>query len=95
MSSLTLAGHSVLAWNRQLKQHIGVGPWDNGYEDNRIFNNGPSFAYSLPVHPVHTRRDRVASLPPLVWRGHTKSTATRSGPGPDLAMWLESRRLAD
>ena len=23
---------------------------------------GPSFAYSLPVHPVHTRRDRVASL---------------------------------
>ena len=23
-------GHSVLAWNRQLKQHIGVGPWDNG-----------------------------------------------------------------
>ena len=33
-------GHSVLAWNRQLKQHIGVGPWDNGYEDNRIFNNG-------------------------------------------------------
>eukprot|EP00947_MAST-08B_sp_MAST-8B-sp1_P005461 g5461.t1 len=35
-------GHSVLAWNRALKKHIGVGPWDNGYEDNRIFNNGLS-----------------------------------------------------
>jgi hypothetical protein len=35
-------GHSVLAWNRERKQHIGVGPWDNGYEDNRIFNNGLS-----------------------------------------------------
>ena len=23
---------------------------------------GPSFAYSLPVHPFHARRDRVASL---------------------------------
>ena len=27
-------------------------------------DGGPSFAYSLPMHPVHTRRDRVASLPP-------------------------------
>ena len=25
-------------------------------------NAGPSFAYSLPVHSFHTRRDRVASL---------------------------------
>ena len=31
-----------MAWNRQLKKRIGVGPWDNGYDDNRIFNNGPS-----------------------------------------------------
>ena len=23
-------GHSVLAWNRELKKHIGVGPYDNG-----------------------------------------------------------------
>lgn len=35
-------GHSVLAWNRERKMHIGVGAWDNGYEDNRIFNNGLS-----------------------------------------------------
>lgn len=35
-------GHSVLAWNRGTKQHIGVGAYDNGYEDNRIFNNGLS-----------------------------------------------------
>ena len=25
----------------------------------------------------------------LVWRGHTKSTTARSGPGPNLAVWLE------
>ena len=25
----------------------------------------------------------------LVWRGHTKSTTARSGPGPGLVMWLE------
>ena len=31
----------------------------------------------------------VVATVPLVWRGHTKSTAARSGPGPDLAMWLE------
>ena len=24
--------------------------------------SGPSFAYSLPVHSFHTRKDRVASL---------------------------------
>lgn len=43
-------GHSVLAWNRQLKQHIGVGPWDNGYEDNRIFNNGLSDEAGAGTH---------------------------------------------
>ena len=31
----------------------------------------------------------IVATVPLVWRGHTKSTAARSGPGPDLAMWLE------
>merc|ERR1711957_370321 len=35
-------GNSVFPWNRQLKKHIGVGAYDNGYEDNRIFNNGLS-----------------------------------------------------
>ena len=53
---------------------------------------GPSFAYSLPVHSFHTRRDRVASLRPCRlhhWRGHTKSLATRARPSPDLAVWLE------
>lgn len=43
-------GHSVLAWNRQLKKHIGVGPWDNGYEDNRIFNNGLSDEAGAGTH---------------------------------------------
>jgi hypothetical protein len=40
----------VLAWNRQLKKHIGVGPWDNGYEDNRIFNNGLSDEAGAGMH---------------------------------------------
>ena len=31
----------------------------------------------------------VVATVPLVWRGHTKRTTARSGPGPDLAMWLE------
>ena len=48
---------------------------------------GPSFAYSLPVHSFHARRDRVASL--FAWRGHTKRLTTRARPSPDLAVWLE------
>lgn len=32
----------VLGYNRQLKLHVGVGPWDGGYEDNRVYNNGLS-----------------------------------------------------
>ena len=43
-------GHSVLAWNRETQQHIGVGPWDNGYEDNRIFNNGLSDEAGAGTH---------------------------------------------
>ena len=43
-------GHCVLAWNRQLKKHIGVGEWDNGYEDNRIFNNGLSDEAGAGTH---------------------------------------------
>lgn len=35
-------GNSVLGWNRELNMHIGVPPEQNGYEDNRIFNNGLS-----------------------------------------------------
>ena len=52
---------------------------------------GPFFAYSLPVHSFYTRRDRVASLTTcrLQWRGHTKSLTTRARPSPDLAVWLE------
>ena len=52
---------------------------------------GPSFAYSLPLHAFHTRRDRVASLTTccFAWRGHTKRLATRARPSPDLAVWLE------
>ena len=31
---------------------------------------------------------------PFAWRGHTKSTTARSGPDPDLAVWLESTQAA-
>ena len=43
-------GSSVLAYNRWLKKHIGVGPWDGGYEDNRIFNNGLSDEAGAGAH---------------------------------------------
>ena len=36
-------GSSVLAYNRLLRKHIGVGPWDGGYEDNRIFVRAAAF----------------------------------------------------
>ena len=51
---------------------------------------GPSFAYSLPVHSLHTRRDRVASLPPCRLHGAAiqKSLTTRARLSPDLAVWL-------
>ena len=52
---------------------------------------GPSFAYSVPMHPVpHAQGSSgVVTTVPLVWRGHTKSPTARSGPSHDLAMWLE------
>ena len=54
-------------------------------------DHGPSFAYSLPMHAFHTRRDRVASFDnmPFAWRGHTKSLATRARLSPALVVWLE------
>jgi hypothetical protein len=62
-------GNSVFPWNRELNMHIGVGPWDNGYEDNRIYNNGLSdeagaganvgFAAKVSMAPV---ADEVAVL---------------------------------
>ena len=43
---------------------------------------GPSFAYSLPVHSLHTRRDRVASLktcrlqfPPCARTSHAQGSS--------------------
>ena len=52
---------------------------------------GPSSAYSLPVHSFHTRRDRVASLKTCRLHGAAiqKSLTTRARPSPDLAVWLE------
>ena len=59
---------------------------DLGYGDLQC--NGPSFAYSLPVH---THRDRVASFTTCRLHGAAiqKSPATRARPSPDLAVWLE------
>ena len=47
---------------------------------------GPSFAYSLPMHPVHTRRDRVASLPPCRLYGAAIPRAPPLGPGRALTL---------
>ena len=53
--------------------------------------DGPSFAYSLPVHSFHTRRDRVASFTTCRLHGAAiqKSLTTRARPCPDLVIWLE------
>ena len=46
----------------------------------------PSFAYSLPMHPVHTRMDRVASLPPCRLYGAVIPRAPPLGPGRALTL---------
>ena len=55
---------------------------------------GPSFAYSLPVHPAHTRRDRLASLPPCCLYGAVIPRAPPLGPGRALTLpcgWNRAR----
>ena len=47
---------------------------------------GPSFAYSLPMHSVHTRRDRVASLPPCRLHDAAIQRASPLGPGRALTL---------
>ena len=42
---------------------------------------GPSFAYSLPVHSLHTRRDRVASSKTCRLHGAAIQSASPLGPG--------------
>ena len=56
-----------------------------------IVDRHRSFAYSLPVHSFHTRRDRVASLTTCRLHGAAKkkSLTTRARPSPDLAVWPE------
>ena len=56
-----------------------------------VWGTGPSFAYSPPCALIsHAQRSSgVVDGIPLAWRGHTKSTTARSGPSPDLAVWLE------
>ena len=63
---------------------------------------GPSFAYSLPVHYFHTRRDRVASLPPCRLYDAAMQRAPPLGPGRaltspcrwDITGRASARRLA-
>ena len=47
---------------------------------------GPSFAYSLAMQPVHTHRDRVASLPPCCLYGAVIPIAPPLGPGRALTL---------
>ena len=48
--------------------------------------HGPSFAYSFPMHPVHTCRDRVASLPPCRLYGAVIPIAPPLGLGRALTL---------
>ena len=48
--------------------------------------SGPSFAYSLPVHSFHTRRDRVASLKTCRLYGAAIQRASPLGPGRALTL---------
>ena len=52
----------------------------------RAMELGPSFAYSLPVHSFHTRRDRVASLTPCRLHGAATQRASPLGPGRALTL---------
>ena len=56
-------------------------PWDLV-----IRHLGPSFAYSLPVHSFHTRRDRVASLKTCRLHGAAIQRASPLGPGRALTL---------
>ena len=47
---------------------------------------GPSFAYSLPVHSFHTRRDRVASLTTCRLHGAATQRASPLGSGRTLTL---------
>ena len=53
---------------------------------NDCLNRGPSFAYSLPVHSFHTRRDRVASLTTCRLHGAAIQRASPLGPGRALTL---------
>ena len=64
--------------------------------------SGPSFAYSLPVHSFHTRRDRVASLTTCRLHGAAIQRASPLGPGRALTLpcgWnnagMEGQTLAE
>ena len=55
-------------------------------EGKVITMNGPSFAYSLPVHSFHTRRDRVASLRTCRLHGAAIQRTSPLGPGRALTL---------
>ena len=62
-------GNALLGWNRELKMRVGVPAEQNGYEDNRIFNNGlsdeagagPSVGFAAKVSGAPTQEE-VAKL---------------------------------
>ena len=68
-----------------------IANWDGADFDDSKWAAGPSFAYSLTVHSLHTHRDRVASLKTCRLHGAAiqKSLTTRARPSPDLVVRLE------
>ena len=72
-------------------------PWMDFITQNLIYPPGVWFGFNARPSPIPSHAPSshaqgssgVVATVLLVWRGHTKSTTARSGPGPDLAMWLE------
>ena len=56
------------------------------YPDLYFVDVGPFFAYSLPVHSFHTRRDRLAALTACRLHGAAIHRASPLGPGRTLTL---------
>ena len=74
------------SFNQYLIAYLGENTLAKGAGITWTNSSGPSFAYSLPMHPVHTRRDRVASLPPCCLYGAAIQRASPLGPGRALTL---------
>ena len=74
-------------WNNQVWHAAQHAASDFTTVSDIVFDIfGPSFAYSLPVHSFHTRRDRVASSTTCRLHGAAIQIASPLGPGRALTL---------